>query len=114
MCGNLYGLQNLPRSQLAALFLWMFHQYIQEHLENLKVQIVINLYITDFIKAACLQIQAYFHENFENVFKSKISWSEPKKVINTLQTALLIQVKYQKEVKIYIKIFSCVSNAVEL
>jgi hypothetical protein len=30
---------------------------------------------TSHIKAACLQIHAYFHETFENVFTSKILWS---------------------------------------
>jgi hypothetical protein len=41
-----------------------------------------------------LQIYPNFHENFENVFKSKIL-QRTKKVINILQTALTIHVHYQ-------------------
>jgi hypothetical protein len=32
-----------------------------------------------FLKVACPKIHAYFHENFENIFKSKILYSEQKK-----------------------------------
>jgi succinylglutamate desuccinylase len=51
------------------------------------------------LKAACLQIHADFHENFENV-KVKYFEVNKKKLMFTLQMALKILVKYQKEVKI--------------
>jgi hypothetical protein len=31
------------------------------------------------LKAVCLQIYAYFHENIENVLKSEVLWSEQEK-----------------------------------
>jgi hypothetical protein len=63
------------------------------------------------LKQAYLQTDAYFHGNFENAFKIKYCEKEStKKVIYTLQTALTIQINYQKEVKIYINASYCVTQ----
>jgi hypothetical protein len=48
------------------------------------------------IKAARLQIHAYFHENFGNVFECVILYSNQKEAIFTLSIALTNHVNYQK------------------
>jgi hypothetical protein len=55
------------------------------------------------LKAARLQINAYFHENFENVIKSIILYINQKEAMYTLSMALLTHVNYKSRSK-YAKI----------
>jgi hypothetical protein len=59
------------------------------------------------LEAACLQIYANFHKIFENIFKSKILWSEQRKLrIYTLQMALTIHINNEKVVKMCKKVLT--------
>jgi hypothetical protein len=64
-------------------------------------------YVYHPIKAARLQINAYFHENFENVIKSIILYINQTEAIHTLSMPLITNVNYKKKRSKYAKCTYC-------